>query len=127
MLATSIHTKNFNYIEIETQKSILYHQCASATNTETPKETHIHHKIVQLLVVGQVRLEKGVDLETARVLVVLEKGPELLQAVQLLAPHVAHRLGHEVAVDLGPELALQAVAVEAEQALQPVPGANYMR
>ena len=54
-------------------------------------------------------------------LVVLYEGPELLEAVELADLGVLQRLLLEVVVQLGAELALQAVAVVAEQALVPVP------
>lgn len=62
-------------------------------------------------------LELGQHVQFVGVAVVLDEGPELLQAVQLAGLGVLQGLLLEVVVQLGAELALQAVAVVAEQAL----------
>ena len=53
-------------------------------------------------------------------LVVLHEGPELLQAVELAVVGVPDRLLLEVLVQLRTELALEAVAEVAEQALKAI-------
>ena len=59
-------------------------------------------------------------MELVRVLVVLHEGPELLQAVELAVVGVPDRLLLEVLVQLRTELALEAVAEVAEQALKAI-------
>ena len=53
--------------------------------------------------------------------VVLEEGPELLQTVQRAAVVVLDGLRLEVVEDVLTKLLLKSVAVEPEQALQPIP------
>ena len=88
-------------------------------------QKNLSHRVENLEVLDrlewlQERLELWHDVELVRVLVVLHEGPELLQAVELAVVGVPDRLLLEVLVQLRTELALEAVAEVAEQALKAI-------
>eukprot|EP01136_Pigoraptor_vietnamica_P040244 Opistho-1_new@11929 len=80
-----------------------------------------HAEVVERAILGKELLEARGDLERARVLAVLEIRPELLEAVQMAAVVIGECLLHEIVKEVLAVLLLEAIAVEAEEALDAIP------
>ena len=119
-LVTSIYSGNLAKVR-STRSETTDRDCTEGKSSRIRSYTHESLEVLDASEFREHVLQPGEDVELAGVLVVLHKCPELFQSVELADLAVSDGLLLEIFEELRPELALKAVAEEAEETLQTVP------